>query len=261
MTLIERTIFGEVINKIQIAINRLQQFEPSKGYYLAFSGGKDSITIKKLADMAGISYDAHYNNTTIDPPELIYFIRKYHPDVKVDHPAKPFLTMLTERGFPMRHKRWCCREYKERGGSGRIVITGVRWGESNRRAKRRMFETCYRDKLKQYLNVIIDWTNEEVWEFIHKFNLPYCNLYDKGWKRIGCLFCPLAGHRHRVMEAKEYPRYVKAFMKSFEKLYGNRKIKGNKSIDRWDNGEEMFNWWLYQDQKKGGNPDQRVMFE
>jgi len=259
--LIEKTIFGETINKIQIAIKRLQQFEPSGGYYLAFSGGKDSIVIKKLADMAGVIYDAHYNNTTIDPPELIYFIKKYHPDVKIDHPVKPFLTELTKRGFPLRHRRWCCSEYKERGGSGRIVITGIRWDESCRRSKRRMLETCYRDKLKQYLNVIIDWTNEEVWEFIHKFNIPYCNLYDKGWSRIGCLFCPFATHKHRIMEAEKYPRYVNAFIKAFEKLYENRKTKGNKSVDRWNSGEEMFNWWLYEDQKKRKNPDQRVMFE
>ncbi|GAH28018.1 unnamed protein product, partial [marine sediment metagenome] len=78
--LVEKTIFGEIIDKVQTAIDRLKQFEPPEGYYLAFSGGKDSIVIKELADMAGVSYDAHYNNTTIDPPELVYFIKDIYPD-------------------------------------------------------------------------------------------------------------------------------------------------------------------------------------
>jgi len=39
------------------------------GYYLAFSGGKDSIALYRLAEMAGVKFDAHYSMTTIDPPE------------------------------------------------------------------------------------------------------------------------------------------------------------------------------------------------
>ena len=58
------------------AIDRLQTFEPPEGYYLAFSGGKDSQTIYHLAQEAGVKFDAHYNVTGIDPPELVYFIRE-----------------------------------------------------------------------------------------------------------------------------------------------------------------------------------------
>ena len=79
--LIEKTLFGETVDKVEIAIKRLKQFEPPEGYFLAFSGGKDSIVIKKLADMAGVKYDAHYSNTTIDPPELIRFMRQNYKDV------------------------------------------------------------------------------------------------------------------------------------------------------------------------------------
>lgn len=64
------------LDKVETAIKRLQTFEPPEGYYLAFSGGKDSVVIKALADMAGVKYDAYYNNTSVDPPELIYFIRE-----------------------------------------------------------------------------------------------------------------------------------------------------------------------------------------
>ena len=70
------------MDKVETAIERIKMFEPKEGYYLAFSGGKDSIVVKELMNMAGVKYDAHYNNTTVDPPELISYIRKYHNKIK-----------------------------------------------------------------------------------------------------------------------------------------------------------------------------------
>ncbi len=80
---------------VQKSIERLKFFEPVKeGYYLAFSGGKDSVVLKRLAEMAGVKFDAHYSVTTIDPPELTQFIRKYHPDVKWERYKTPFLVEM-----------------------------------------------------------------------------------------------------------------------------------------------------------------------
>ena len=61
MALKELTLFDGKIDKVTRSIERLKTFEPPEGYYLAFSGGKDSVVIKHLADMAGVKYDAHYN--------------------------------------------------------------------------------------------------------------------------------------------------------------------------------------------------------
>lgn len=36
--------------KVETAIERIKTFEPPEGYFLAFSGGKDSVVIKALAD-------------------------------------------------------------------------------------------------------------------------------------------------------------------------------------------------------------------
>ncbi len=247
--------------RVQKAIDRLRFFESKeRPYYLAFSGGKDSIVIKRLADISGVKYEPVYNLTTIDPPELVQFIRKYHRDVRVDRPLVPFLTRMAERGFPMRHHRWCCEEYKERGGYYRTVVTGVRWAESYKRKARRLVEACYKNKTKTYLNVIIDWTNKEVWDFIRQESLPYCELYDAGWERIGCLFCPLAGRMMRLREAFRYPRYVKAFVRAFERLYANRKAEGSSSVDRWTGGKDMFAWWLYGEKDHSGW-DQSILFE
>lgn len=256
--MIRRTLF-ETINMIDVAVLRLKEFEPEEGYYLAFSGGKDSCVIKALADIAGVKYDAHYNMTTIDPPELVQFIREFHSDVQIHKPERSFFQEMQKRGFPTRRSRWCCEVLKEHGGEHRFVITGVRWAESQKRAGRRLLETCYKDSLKHYLNVIVDWTDADVWEFIKSNKVPYCKLYDEGFKRIGCLLCPVSGS-HRQVEADRYPKMTKAFILNFEKLYESRKSAGADSVKRWKSGAEMFSWWMDYN-RQAEIPDQGVLFE
>lgn len=124
---------------VEVAIERLKAFEPKEGYYLAFSGGKDSVTVKALADMAGVKYDAHYNVTSVDPPELVRFVQSF-PDVIFDFPTDKngrVITMWnlipTKRMPPTRKVRYCCADLKESRGEGRFVVTGVRKDESVRR--------------------------------------------------------------------------------------------------------------------------------
>jgi len=235
----EKLLFGTV-DKVDIAIRRLQAFEPPEGYYLAFSGGKDSIVIKQMAIEAGVKFDAHYSVTTIDPPDLIYYIREHHPDVIWERPEMPFLRKMISKGFPLRQSRWCCELYKENGGSGRLVVTGIRKAESNKRSKRKMVEHCIKDKSKRLLHPIIDWLDEDVWAFIKDRNLPYCKLYDEGWARIGCLFCPMQQAWHKKIEGKRYPSFERAFRRAFQKLYDT----GRESMARWKDGDEMFDWWI-----------------
>ena len=256
------TLFGER-DKVQMAVDLLQHYEKmtdGAGYYLAFSGGKDSCVIKELANMAGVKYDAHYNLTTIDPPELVHFIKREHSDVIIDRPEQPLLSRLVYFGFPNRKRRWCCKEYKERGGSGRYVITGVRRAESNNRKNRRGIEICRNDSTKIFVNPIIEWDDSDVWTFIRSNNLPYCRLYDEGWKRVGCLFCPFASKRDRKMHAERYPKIRDAFIRAFSKRYEYLKDNKIESWKRWKSGEEMFWWWMSSTRTKY-NKDQCVIFE
>lgn len=120
-------LMGNVIDKVQRSIERLRAFEPPEGYYLAFSGGKDSVVIKALADMAGVKYDAHYNATTVDPPELVRFIKCQHPDVKIEKPEIPMIKLIVKKRMPpTRTLRYCCAYYKENASKGRVTITGAR---------------------------------------------------------------------------------------------------------------------------------------
>jgi len=255
--LVEDTLFGRV-NKVAIAIERLKTFEPPEGYYLAFSGGKDSQCIYHLAEMAGVKFDAHYNVTTIDHPELIYFIRKNYPTVQWNRPKIPLLKLIETKGFPTSANRWCCDLYKERGGDGRRVVTGVRKEESRKRSSRKMVEQCFKNKSKTYINPIIDWNEDDVWEFIMELSLPYCELYDPphSFTRLGCIMCPSASLQIRKLHSIWYPRFVTAYRKSFIKLFNNNH---RESMNRWRCGEDMFHWWLFE--MTPDNPDQTVMFE
>ena len=139
---------SELSEKVKKAIDRLKAFCPEEGYYLAFSGGKDSVTCKALLDMAGVKYDATYRVTSVDPPELVRFIKEQHPDVKREIPrysetykneklrGKPITmwNLIPEKMMPpTRMARFCCEKLKESGGDGRMTVTGVRWAESTNR--------------------------------------------------------------------------------------------------------------------------------
>lgn len=142
---------SELAEKVKKSIDRIKAFEPrdGRGYYLAFSGGKDSVVCKALLDMAGVKYDSTYRVTSVDPPELVRFIRDRHPDVKREVPiygtrrgpeweGKPVTmwNLIPWKGMPpTRIARYCCDFLKESGGDGRMTVTGVRWAESvNRKA-------------------------------------------------------------------------------------------------------------------------------
>lgn len=278
--LLDKNLFFTV-DKVAVAIDRLRYFEPPEGYYLAFSGGKDSQTIYELAKEAGVKFDAHYNRTTLDPPELIYFIRDNYPDVIIDRPKKTMWQLIAKNGLPSRLKRWCCRELKEHGGEGRICVTGVRWKESNSRASNReafellgskkennilfsdndegrmMFENCTL-KGKKIVNPIIDWLVEDVWEFIKGRGLKYCKLYDEGFTRIGCIGCPMADKK-RIAEFERYPKYLANYKRALAKFlpaYLERaKVKG--LTPQFTTPDEMMEWWIY-GTKAISNEDQLI---
>jgi len=260
--LIENTLFGER-DKVKIAIDRLQAFEPPEGYYLAFSGGKDSQCIYHLAKEAGVKFDAHYNLTTVDPPELIYFMRENYPDVIIDRPQTTIWRLIEKRGLPTRMARFCCSELKEHGGQGRICVTGVRWAESARRKNSRNtfevvrhgkgnsilfndnddgrlgFENCVR-KGKRVVNPIIDWSDEDVWDYLNNGGIKHCCLYDEGFTRLGCIGCPLSANMAR--ELLRYPKFSDAYKRALERHIKHREKTGRKQS--FKTVDDYWNWWL-----------------
>lgn len=129
------------IDLIKKAERLALKMQPEKGFWLAFSGGKDSQCIYHLAKLAGVKFEAHYAVTTLDHPELVYFIRREYPEVIWDHPKRTFLQLcLYKKMLPTMTARFCCAELKESAGAGFCTIIGVRKAESSRRAKRKELE-------------------------------------------------------------------------------------------------------------------------
>ena len=232
----------------EIAINRIREYA-IEDYYLAFSGGKDSTVLKELTCRSGKSFDAHYSNTTCDPPQLTRFIREVHPDVIWENPLKTIYEEMVYHGFPIRQRRWCCELFKENGGEGRFVLTGIRHAESARRSNRKMMEFCTQGKGKKFLHPIIDWTTADVWAYIKYRNLPYCSLYDEGFKRIGCVLCPMETTRQTQIMLVKFPQIARAWRLAFERLW-NRHTEGT---DKYKSAEEMWQWWLSRKGQKADN--------
>lgn len=269
-----------------MSIDALRTFEPEEGYYLAFSGGKDSVVLKALCDMAGVKYDSHYSVTSVDPPELVQFIKEHHPDVARDIPhdsaGRPITmwNLIPEKLMPpTRLVRYCCEKLKECGGRRRIVLTGVRWAESSARANNRglvnigdskrdrimlmndneeardLVESCYRRK-KTILNPIINWEDEDVWEFIHKYKVPYCELYDRGYKRLGCIGCPM---NTAAAELERYPKYKALYLRAFEKMLQERRDRGLPVT--WQTADDVMSWWLGNVKAKDRELEGQLNFE
>ena len=148
---------SELGSKVKKSIERLKAFEPDEGYYFADSGGKDSTVCHALLEISGVKHDDHYRITSVDPPELIHFLRDNRPTTARELPryadgsSKNMWNLIPKKKMPpTRIVRYCCSELKEDGGDGRMVITGVRWAESVNRAKNQgvvtvMEKTAYKE--------------------------------------------------------------------------------------------------------------------
>jgi phosphoadenosine phosphosulfate reductase len=247
-------------DKTEIAIDRLQAFCPPEGYYVAFSGGKDSVVILDLVKRSGCKFDVHYNFTSVDPPELVKFIKAEYPYVEIHKPSETMFQLIARKGIvPTRRIRFCCSELKEKGGEGRFVVVGIRWAESYGRSKRKMVEACFKDSRKFYIRPIIVWKDDDVWSYIQSQQIKYCSLYDEGFKRIGCVMCPMAGANQMLRDAARWPKYANAYKKACCKAVSTRKEKGLACREDFSTGEKLFNWFIHQGSKK--RIDQTVMFE
>lgn len=236
-------------------------------------------------------FEAHYNVTTVDPPELTHFIRDEYPDVIFDKPKLSMRQLIIKNRMPpTRFNRYCCAELKESKGKGHVVITGTRWAESIRRRdnqglvtifnpnkvvvettkelqaeykrtrqggiimnmdnapERRTVELCYRTS-KTLLNPIIDWTDEDVWEFIRTEHLPYCKLYDEGRKRLGCIGCPMAEPSARKLDFKRWPFMYRMYLHAFADMLKAREAAG-RTDKSWVDAEAVMRWWLHDTRKQ-----------
>jgi len=108
--------------------------------------------------------------------------------------------------------------------------------------ERKITEICAA-KSRRVLNPIIDWSNDDVWRYIKLNNIDFCDLYNEGFKRIGCIMCPMAGTDQMLLEAERWPKYYQAYLRAFERMLKNR--KQDESYD-WKTAQDVMNWWIYE---------------
>ncbi len=124
---------------------------------------------------------------------------------------------------------------------GKVVMTGVRQEESRMRSHRRVCDYNTKTKTTTF-NPIVDWTEADVWSFLEKEAVEYCNLYDEGFTRLGCVGCPMASEENIRKEFRLYPTIEKKYLKAFDEMLTRRKAKGLETT--WKNSGEVMEWWI-----------------
>lgn len=215
---------------IRESIDFLRQHEPPEGYFVGFSGGKDSITTLQLCRIAGVKHQAFYSCTRIDPPEVVRFIRREYPKVTWLFPKITMWEGIMKNAPPLCNSRWCCDHLKKFPSKNHPLtyrVMGIRAEESAGRAERgRIHERVLRKgrgrekrgrKVHTHLHPIFSWPEWAVWEFIEAYRLPYPTMYDEGFSRIGCVVCPYilgispAKQHNREISKQRWPGLWKSF--------------------------------------------------
>ena len=259
--------------KVEQSLEWIKKYEPlalqisELGYYVAFSGGKDSVVLKRLFEMSGVAHHCWYNNVTIDPPELVWFIKKHHPDVGWNNPEMHLISKMVDKscGPPTRISRWCCEIYKEQGGNGLFKATGVRAEESPRRKKTWSLLTSHRVSGDPIICPILYWTDHDIWTFIKQQQIPYCSLYDEGFKRLGCIGCPMGGPKAVRREFDRWPRYEALWKRGFQQYWDKWKgVPRRDGKDRWiekmNSVDDLWNWWISGKAYEGNNDCQMYLW-
>lgn len=204
----------------------------TKTTYVSFSGGKDSLVALDLAIRAGIK-KAVFSDTTIEFPQTLKYIDeiKNFYQIKLDKVKAPknFFEVVSNVGFPSRRLRWCCEVFKfgplglyaKKNKIGGFV-TGLRKEESRRRAKYTSIDINPGLQIKQ-LNPILDWKEEEIWDYITKYKLPYNPLY-KYYSRVGCWCCPYRSKNDWDITASKFPDLIEILRKELYRFSTTQNI-------------------------------------
>lgn len=214
--------------------------------YAGNSGGKDSAVLDHLLRRSDIQYHSFYTNTTIDPKGTLGYIRQYYPHTEILQPKESFYELVERKGLPTRLNRYCCDILKEYGSIGKAVFEGVRSAESTKRQGRDYIQCDNRKSQKgaKHIYPIYDWTDNDLYEYIDKYNIELAPCYSLGLKRLGCVGCPQVTKKgQREFEFSLYPRVYEQIKKSIQKGMDNNPQWKLSKLTKHDSQEAM-NWWL-----------------
>lgn len=126
---------------------------------------------------------------------------------------------------------------------------------------RAFVDHCYRT-ISVMINPIVDWTDDDVWKFLHHYGIKSNPLYEvseingyfcpQGEKRIGCIGCPMQGSKGMVEDFAKYPKYRDSYLRAFRRMLEAREEA--KLPTEWKDAREVMMWWV------GDDPQQLSLF-
>lgn len=207
-------------------IRRTVEKYSGKTVLVSFSGGKDSTVVSHLVmSSLGRSDILHvFADTTIELPDTYKYLQQFQRQ----HPLTPFISSRSSLdffqtaesiGLPSRILRWCCTTHKTNPLSkiinsmspdhGVLAFDGIRKAESSRRATYRRISNQHKIAREVLARPILNWPDLQVWIYLLYHDLRFNQAYKKGFRRVGCLYCPFNSDWSQRMIQYRYPKQSK----------------------------------------------------
>lgn len=211
-------------------------------FYVAFSGGKDSVVTLDLVQRAlpHNSFKVLFGDTGMEFPDTYKTVEEVKK-VCVENEIE-FLTSRSQYepdytwskfGPPATVHRWCCSVHKTspqiivlRDALGKpdftgMAFIGVRASESLSRSEYDYVSLGEKHKGQYSCNPILEWNSAELYAYIYLRKLYLNEAYKKGNRRAGCLVCPRAAERNEYMARICYPAQFNALMDKVRDMYSH----------------------------------------
>lgn len=211
-------------------------------FYVAFSGGKDSVVTLDLVQRAlpHNSFKVLFGDTGMEFPDTyktVEEVKKVYAEGEIE-----FLTSRSQYepdytwskfGPPATVHRWCCSVHKTspqiivlRDALGKpdftgMAFIGVRASESLSRSEYDYVSLGEKHKGQYSCNPILEWNSAELYAYIYLRQLYLNEAYKKGNRRAGCLVCPRAAERNEYMARICYPAQFNALMDKVRDMYSH----------------------------------------
>lgn len=217
-------------------------------FYVAFSGGKDSVVALDLVQRAlpHNCFKVLFGDTGMEFPdtyETVEKIKQICAEEKIEFlqaksKLKPENTWQIF-GPPAVTIRWCCsvhkttpqimqlREVLQKPDFTGMAFTGVRGDESLSRSEYDAISYGGKHSGQYSCHPILEWNTAELFLYIYENGLTFNNAYKKGNTRAGCLVCPMSQGKHDYMKYKNYPDDTDLFINKIITTSGKNFSKEN----------------------------------